>query len=72
MKNCSNSSVYCFGEVSWCDHLRRVITMTIMTILMKDKKTAMPPIIATATTATGSVDSPPPPPACMEKIDEFN
>ena len=72
MKNCSNSSVYCFGEISQCDHLRRVMTITIVTIIMKNNKTAMPPIIAPATTATGNVDSPPPPPACMEKIDEFN
>ena len=72
MKNCSNSSVYCFREVSWCDHLRRVMTMTIVTMIMKNNRTAMPPI-APATAATGNVDSPPPPPpACMEKIDEFN
>ncbi len=59
MKNCSNSSVYCFGEISQCDHLRRVMTMAIMTIIMENNRKAMPPI-APATAATGN-DSPPPP-----------
>ena len=64
MKNCSNSSVYCFREVSWCQHLRRVMMITIVTmIIMEIDRAAMPPT-APATAATGNVDSPPPP-ACM-------
>ena len=51
-------------------HLRRVMTITIVTMIMKIDRAAKPPT-APATAATGNVDSPPPP-TCMEKIDEFN